>query len=269
VEYSEFIDNASTGGCGGAVSVSGTPDQVAIGHSVFYGNTTDGCGGAINVFSPANTALVEVKYSEISENQASTTISGGGGVYANLGSGSTMAVSNSTISGNDTNAYGGGLYLQGDTSAEIKYSTLADNYAADGGGGLYSKVSDCTVNDSIFAANRDQSDYQNLTGSPYCSVSETLISHKYSDYTDNGDNLVGIDPELGPLQDNGGNAGYTHALTIDSPAVNAATAGSNAPGQDQRGPGYDRVAGPGLDMGAFELQSGGTDVIFQDRFEQP
>lgn len=269
VEYSGFIDNAADGGCGGAVSVSGAPDQVAIGHSVFYGNTSDGCGGAINVFAPGDTALVEVKYSELSDNQALTTISGGGGVYANVGSGSTMAVSNSTISGNHTNAYGGGLYLAGDMSAEIKYSTLANNYAAYDGGGLYNSVSDCTVDAAIFAANENQSDYQNLTGSTDCTVSETLISHKYSDYTDGGDNLVGLNPGLEPLQDNGGSAGYTHALAIGSPALNAATAGNNAPGNDQRGPGYTRVAGDALDMGAFELQSGGGDVIFQDRFEQP
>ncbi|MDZ7789268.1 MAG: choice-of-anchor Q domain-containing protein [Xanthomonadales bacterium] len=58
-------------------------------------------------------------------------------------------------------------------------------------------------------------------------------------------------------------------MATDSPAVNAATPGSNVPDFDQRGPGYSRVAGDGIDMGAFELQSGGGDAIFQDRFEEP
>ncbi len=269
VEYSRFQSNHADGGCGGAIDVSGSPDQVAVGHSVFYSNTTEGCGGAVSVVAPDTSALVEIKYSEISDNQAATTISGGGGVHADLGSGSTLAVSNSTISGNDSGAYGGGLYLTGEMAAEIKYSTLADNYADYDGGGLYSSADECSVTDSIFAANQNQADYQNLTGDPYCSVTQTLISHKYSDYADNGDNLVGLDPQLEPLQDNGGNAGYTHALSADSPAVNAATAGSNAPDFDQRGPDYGRVVGDAIDMGAYELQSGGTDVIFQDRFEEP
>ncbi|MDZ7789267.1 MAG: hypothetical protein U5L08_01990 [Xanthomonadales bacterium] len=176
VEYSEFVNNDADGGCGGAINVSGSPDQVAIGHSVFFGNSTAGCGGAVSIDAPGNeNALVEIKYSELTDNLASTTISGGGAVYANLGSGTTMAVSNSTISGNESNAYGGGLYLAGNMSAEVKYSTLANNYAAYDGGGLYSSVDDCTVNDSIFAGNQNQADYQNLTGSPYCSVSETLF----------------------------------------------------------------------------------------------
>lgn len=269
VEYSRFQSNDAGAGCGGAMNISGSPDQVAVGHSVFYLNTASACGGAVSILNPGGSALVEVKYSEFTNNDASSLISGGGAVYAELGSGATMAVSNSTISGNEASAYGGGLHLAGGLSAEIKYSTVVDNYAAYDGGGLYSSADECTVEDSIFAGNQNQADYQNLTGSPYCSVSETLISHKYSDYADNGGNLAGVDPQLGPLQNNGGNAGYTHALSIGSPAVNAASAGSNVPDYDQRGPGYSRVAGDAIDMGAFELQSGGEDAIFQDRFEQP
>ncbi|HSH28238.1 MAG TPA: choice-of-anchor Q domain-containing protein, partial [Wenzhouxiangella sp.] len=81
-------------------------------------------------------------------------------------------------------------------------------------------------------------------------------------------NILDIAPKLGPLTDNGGNAGYTHALMSDSPAIDAGSAGTGTPGNDQRGPGFPRVIGPALDMGAYEF-SATPGAIFQDRFEQP
>jgi hypothetical protein len=63
-------------------------------------------------------------------------------------------------------------------------------------------------------------------------------------------NLVGVDPLLGPLQDNLG-LSRTHALSPGSPAINA---GSNPLGltTDQRGDGFPRVLGGAADMGAYE-----------------
>src|SRR5205823_15034975 len=69
-------------------------------------------------------------------------------------------------------------------------------------------------------------------------------------------NLVGVDPRLGPLANNGGPT-QTMALLPGSPALNA---GSNAliPAgvtTDQRGSGFARVwAGGTVDIGAFEVQ---------------
>jgi hypothetical protein len=59
---------------------------------------------------------------------------------------------------------------------------------------------------------------------------------------------------LGPLADNGGPT-ETIALRHGSVAIDA---GDNAAAQglitDQRGPGYPRIVGPRVDIGAFELQ---------------
>jgi hypothetical protein len=69
-------------------------------------------------------------------------------------------------------------------------------------------------------------------------------------YTDGGHNLVGGDPKLGPLQDNGGPT-QTMGLLPGSPAVDAGVAIVDLT-TDQRG-----VARPqrnGVDIGAFELQ---------------
>ena len=63
---------------------------------------------------------------------------------------------------------------------------------------------------------------------------------------------------LGPLANNGGPT-LTHALLPGSPAINAgdpaAMAGLDGiPLYDQRGEGFDRVAGGRIDIGAFEVQ---------------
>src|SRR5262245_50228004 len=69
-------------------------------------------------------------------------------------------------------------------------------------------------------------------------------------------NIVGADPKLGPLADNGGPT-QTMALLPGSPALNA---GSNAliPAgvtTDQRGGTFSRIWGGGtVDIGAFEVQ---------------
>ena len=63
-----------------------------------------------------------------------------------------------------------------------------------------------------------------------------------------------INPLLGPLQNNGGPT-RTLALLVGSPAINA---GNNARipvglTTDQRGPGFARIKGVTVDIGAFEV----------------
>jgi hypothetical protein len=67
------------------------------------------------------------------------------------------------------------------------------------------------------------------------------------------------DPRLGPLQDNGGPT-FTMALLPGSPAVDAGDAALLPAGTayDQRGPGFSRVVGGRLDIGAFEVQAAPT-----------
>ncbi len=72
---------------------------------------------------------------------------------------------------------------------------------------------------------------------------------------------VTADPELGPLQQNGGPT-PTHELMTDSPARHV---GNNDVGTylEQRGEGYPRASGPNasVDMGAVQF-----DTIFVDAF---
>ena len=59
--------------------------------------------------------------------------------------------------------------------------------------------------------------------------------------------LSNIDPQLGPLQNNGGGT-LTHALLVGSPAIDS---GSGCPAVDQRG--VARPFGPACDRGAYEF----------------
>lgn len=63
-------------------------------------------------------------------------------------------------------------------------------------------------------------------------------------------NIYGVDPLLGPLQNNGGPT-LTHALMKGSPAIDAG-ASDGAPPIDQRG--VPRPYGPSVDIGAFESE---------------
>jgi hypothetical protein len=73
-------------------------------------------------------------------------------------------------------------------------------------------------------------------------------------------NLLGVDPFLGPLADNGGPT-RTMALLPGSPAIDAGDT-TNPPAYDQRGTGFARVVGAGIDVGAFEAQPAGLMTHF-------
>ena len=74
-------------------------------------------------------------------------------------------------------------------------------------------------------------------------------------YVDQGGNLFGLDPRLGPLTDNGGPT-LTHALLPGSPAINAGGPFPSFPADqfDQRGDGFPRIVAGVVDIGAYEVQ---------------
>jgi hypothetical protein len=90
--------------------------------------------------------------------------------------------------------------------------------------------------------------YMTLTSSGYNLVGDSSGGSGFGP-TD----LLDIDPQLGPLQDNGGQSG-TMALLPGSPGIDSGN-NLNAPEWDQRGPGYPRIVNGTIDRGAFEVQS--------------
>lgn len=272
LSYSTFTNNQADSDCGGGVRVSGTPSGIDIRESVFSGQDAY-CGGAIAIESSSTDPVVaEIKYNEFSANRALSTdpAYGGGALFSDIASSNNyLYLTNSTVSGNQSDGVGGGISLRGGANAEILSTTIADNYAAGAGGGLYNSAANCSLENVIMAGNESYGTPQDIDGPEDCGVAYSLLAAaKYSSYSDDGGNIANTDPQLEPLADNGGNAGRTHALDPASAAIDAGTTGGNVSTYDQRGPGFPRVVGAALDMGAYESASQ-EDGIFQDRFEQP
>jgi hypothetical protein len=195
---------------------------------------------------------------------------GGAEIYADDSGHFTMR--NSTVAGNVAEGHqglgnGGGLVLGTDATGTISLesSTVAANRAEGDapfgdGGGILANPGNVSLQNTIVAGN-SALDGPDLYGSPGAAFS--LIGNS-SDATlaevVSGSNLIGVDPQLDPLADNGGPT-ETMALPASSPAVNK---GGGTLSTDQRGdprpvvyPGVALSSVPGAngaDIGAYELQ---------------
>jgi hypothetical protein len=178
-----------------------------------------------------------------------------GGAIAN---GDIMTISNSTFFGNSASV-GGAIYNEG--TLTVCDSTLAGNSATFEGGGLYNDFfGTLTLANSIVALNTAGFDSPDISGIVTANFSLIQNTGGIAFTAASGGNLTGVDPLLGPLQDNGGPT-QTMALLPGSPAINA---GSNALAvdpatnqpltTDQRGAGYSRIVNGTVDVGAFEVQ---------------
>ncbi|GMV81577.1 MAG: hypothetical protein AMXMBFR7_27610 [Planctomycetota bacterium] len=185
----------------------------------------------------------------------------GGGLYVNF----LANLVNSTVSGNAANGYGGGPGGSGSgqgggvfvaNSINIRNSTIASNQAAHYGGGLRASSSGVFSAISTIVADNtagSHADFSN-NGATLGTCTENLIEdangHTLTDGA-NG-NIVGADPALDSLADNGGPT-QTHALGYGSVAIDA---GSNPVPvtNDQRGTGFPREFNGVADIGAFESQ---------------
>ena len=76
------------------------------------------------------------------------------------------------------------------------------------------------------------------------------LAHKISDRLAFA---VSGEPCIAPLANHGG-ATHTHTLLLYSPLIGLGFADGNPPQYDQRGPGFARISGAVLDIGAYRLQ---------------
>ncbi|QDU11903.1 choice-of-anchor Q domain-containing protein [Gimesia aquarii] len=227
-----FLGN-SAGYRGGAVANLG--GNMLISDCSFSENTANYGGG---IYAGET---VTVRNSTISINRATF---GGGAVFSEAG---MILIINSTLSGNnvtgttDRNGYGGGIYYQGTLPVFVINSTITGNSASHFGGGIYSRQNSVTLTNSILAGNIAPDDSQ-INGS--FTNNSSIVQNS----------IIGlIDPVL---RDNGGLT-QTHALLIDSPAIDAgdnAVANDSKLTTDQRGTGFDRIIGGTVDLGAYEVQ---------------
>jgi hypothetical protein len=200
------------------------------GSSLFANDSSKGGGGVYNL------GEAEIVGCTLWRNSAS--LSGGSALHNQSG---TLSLFNSTLSGNQAGP--GNLYtvFNGGGLIRISYSTVtaAEGGAAALGGGSNLDSYRYDVISSIIA--------NNPPGDCAPGISVNVYGNSLdSDGSCNGFPYTG-DPLLFSLADNGGGT-WTHALPIDSPALNAAA--GECPITDQRG--ISRPQGNACDLGAYE-----------------
>jgi hypothetical protein len=261
VDSSLSANYARSDGGGAYLAASGATTLV---RTTISGNDANRNGGGLAVGYGANAGAVTISDSTLSGNRAVRR--DGGGVFIAGPTGETF-LQNVTISGNVAGRSGGGasVYNAYDTPVTVRNSTVVGNQAGSllyGGGGIYQYGGDCVadpnpirppraacaggppgdtmvLSSTIVADNAASAD-PDLGGGgggySYFRAGFDLVGEKpyLATWTADpaGSNIVGADPSLGPLYDNGG-ATYTHEPYGDSPALDAGIA--NGLAQDQRG----------------------------------
>jgi hypothetical protein len=198
--------------------------------------------------------IVDIQGSTISGNSAEQG-SGGGIYFSNIYTYEQFLLTNSTVSGN-TALLGGGVFINSDVmnlSPTIRYTTIVNNTALSVVGAGGAVFLDPGSKPLAFSRNIVHGN----TGSPTCYPSGGWLSGGFNLLQDTScgnhvTDLVGVDPQLGALEDNGG-ATHTHALLVNSPAIDAAVCLGTIT-NDQRGAA--RPQGASCDSGSYEF--GGT-----------
>jgi hypothetical protein len=209
-------------------------------------------GGAI-----CNGGLLRIINSTFSENVAHKHRAG---AIANYGE---MSITNSTLHGNSSGSGGiagvilnGGLFQSSGTLV-ISNSTLSGNSAKAGGGIFNIKGSSAVLQNSIVANNAGGNCHGTMTSHGY-----NLSGDDSCNFDGPGD-LNNTDPDLGPLQNNGGPTD-TMALLPGSPAIDSGNPKGCTDGHvhahllktDQRGePRPDKEDKSGCDIGSYERQN--------------
>jgi Zn-dependent metalloprotease len=276
-----FIGSIGAGGDGGGIYSLG--NDLTINNSTIEGNSATfsglnpemgGDGGGMVVHGN-----VVIRDSTIKNNYSSR----GSGIAS---SATSLSISNSLITGNNSYNDGAGIYLY-TGNLDMTNVTISNNTAKSSGGGIYIKEGSATINNSTITQNIAEdpnalaiggglSNYFNkpvilrntlIVGNgadtvPDCRGEITSAGHNLIGYGDGcfitpmaGDQIgqVGspINAKIGNLLDNGG-ATFTHALLTGSPAIDAGDPTSCA-STDQRG--VSRPQGVACDIGAYEGSS--------------
>ena len=270
-----IADNSSLYGSGGGVAVSNA--EVNLYSSTISNNTSGSSGGGIHVDNFSSPSVVSVANSTISGNVSDFV---GGGIYldylAFIASGNdvNILITNSTITDNTANAdldnilggAGGGIATGQDDRIAVSNSIVTGNF--DGRDNSSSDVSGFFYTDFSFGAfpRGIIGDNNNIIGTTDAEFGTGTIG--------TGSDIVGVDPLITPLQDNGGNT-QTHALLENSPAIDAGNNAvisadtSNLDGEDNTEEliipldqtGSDRIFNETVDIGAVEFSSSNTSEI--------
>lgn len=257
IQGSVISDNDASGvesANGGGIFIPKLQGDVTIERSTISGNDAEGNGGGIaGGFFYAGSSLT-VRETTISGN---TAVDGGGIDVESLYG--FLFLENSTLSGNqavgDPASAGGGLflgYLYGEAGVVIRHTTIAGNSAVRGGG-LFAEDGFLNLDHALVGDNAAEvgDDLANGGAGGFNLVNTLVENPEAAAINDLGGNIFNQDPQLGPLQNNGGPT-QTHLPAGTSPAVDAGQPATLP--TDQRGTA--RPAGPAVDLGAVELNPG-------------
>ncbi len=233
---SSTITGNSAGWDGGGIFNDG--GAVTLTDSTVSDNTGKSGGGIAT--SAGEVTLIGIT---VSSNEAMD----GGGISS---IGGEVTLTSSTISGNTASSgipisEGGGIQSYGG-SLTLTGSTVSDNEAVSGGGIRVGGRSTLTLTGSIVAGNTTSGSGNSASANINGSIDSNIAS------------FIDGDPQLGPLQDNGGPTD-THLPLPGSPVLNQIPAGDHGCGiagqmdTDQRG--VPRPQGTHCDIGAVELDS--------------
>jgi CSLREA domain-containing protein len=254
------------GSCAGAaVYASGDNTTVNITSSyIRLNSSTNGSGGAICI----DDAVVNIDRTYVAYNQSTY---GGAGIRVFPGI-SVLNLTNSTVAANQVKAdgsTGGGIRAQGNIS--VTNSTIANNGAPGGGGGLHVAAGTATIRNSTIAANGlntqvlvgdDEGqliiESSIVEGNVTCGIISvgtiTSLGHNLENrntcgFTGPGD-LINTHSGI-QFTEFGGGPTPVFPLPANSVAIGA---GSNPLGLafDQRG--FPRVQGASVDIGAYEAE---------------
>ncbi len=231
-----------------------------------------GLGGGILNHGPLNMTGCTVSGNATKGPSSSGGSSGGGIFNANV-----LTMTNCTVSGNRTDlafGRGGGIYNGGSTMT-LRNCTITGNLTTiagfEPGGGVHTHGV-ANVGNTIIAGNGPAGSHD-VSGN-FTSAGNNLIGNggASTGFTAAGDQVgtavAPINPQLGPLADNGGPT-LTHALLTGSPALDAGNnslakdAANNTLTTDQRGVGRFAAAlsaTPTVDIGAYEFHPSLEDV---------
>ncbi len=167
--------------------------------------------------------------------------------------GGSLTLTNSTVTANSGNGV-----REGGSGSSVTLSVTNCTIADNSGGGIAVGYGALTLDNSIVACNTG-SGGADVEGAPSSLVAyNNLVGvDGTGDLTAPNGNIVGVNPLLGPLQNNGGPT-ETMALLAGSPAIGAGSvalaveANGNPLTTDQRGPGYPRIVNGTVDIGAYE-----------------
>lgn len=241
---------------GGMVIFGNDQNTITFNDSIIADNFSTSGGGGLDLVG----GVYSISNSIFSGNESSA----GGGMRISV---STVAIVNTTFSGN-TAQVGGGMFNSFNGFTSLRNVTFSRNVTTRNIGGAIT----CSFNSALDFANTIFADSVNSTGAtapdtngPTTSFGFNLIETPGNtrDAPIMGDitgNILGVDPQLQPLADNGGRT-RTHALAATSPAFNRGgnqfavnTFSNSALTTDQRGASFERVANSRIDIGAFEFQ---------------